>query len=240
MVVRFEVDACIPAPPASDPDDLVAAMAKASLSPTSPNKVRTIEDVYGLRIRQAGSYIPQSQIVEITTVSTWRQAKFDWSEAYPQLFLSQTPHHFLAVHFNGQFNKVEKRKLGSSDLQDVENRAQMSLRKLRQALGTINDIVVEHGKSGRLSLVCQGGEMKVYERRNQVSCLPEAILKGFEARIPSVWYLFRLLPFIPNSHPSLVFFLYYLILWNIVHSLRIKEIRDSLWDGYHFPHSEMH
>jgi len=186
MVVRFEVDACIP--PAtksrvastSNVDELANALENISLSSASSKKVQTIEDDYGLRIRQAGSYVPQSNIVELATVSIWRHADFDWSEPYPQLFLSQTPHHFLAVHQKGRFKMVEKRKLGSSELKDIENTTQMALWKLRQALGTIKDTVMEHGKSGRLSLVCQGGELKLYERSSQVSCLPEDILNKFE------------------------------------------------------------
>jgi hypothetical protein len=188
MVVRFEVDACIPPPAvkkmASTSDDIDAladALADVSLSSATRKGPKTIVDDNGLRIRQAGSYVPQSNIVELATVSKLRHATYNWSEAYPQLFLSQTPHHFLAVHEKGRFHMVEKRKLGSSDLQDVERAVQKSLHKLRQALGTIKDIVVKHGESGRLSLVCQGGELKVYERSSQVSCLPEDILKNFEA-----------------------------------------------------------
>jgi hypothetical protein len=191
MVVRFEVDACFPQPSTksqvaskSQSDDhvdaLADAMSKFSLSSASGAKVQTHEDNYGLRIRQAGSYVPQSHIIELTTVSVGRRPNFDWSEAYPQLFLSQTPHHFLAVHTRGRFNTIEQRKLGSSDLSQIDKTAQTALWKLRQALGIIKDIVVEHGKTGRISLVCQGGEMKVYERSSDVSCLPEDILKRFE------------------------------------------------------------
>jgi hypothetical protein len=192
MIVRFEVDACLSQPTTKSQmasktqsidhvDALTDAMSKFSLSSASRTKVQTHEDNYGLRIRQAGSYVPQSHIIELTTVSMGRREKFDWAEAYPQLFLSQTPHHFLAVHSRGRFNTVEKRNLDSSDLSQVEKTAQTALWKLRQALGVIKDIVVEHGKAGRLSLVCQEGEMKVYERSSDVSCLPEDILKRFEA-----------------------------------------------------------
>ena len=194
MVVRFEVDACIPQPTTKSraksrgtsksdvtADALIDALSNVSLSSASGVKVQTSEDNHGLRIRQAGSYVPQSNIVELTTVSTRRYSKFDWLEAYPQLFLSQTPHHFLAVHTRGYFNTVEKRKLGSSDLQQEDKAAQPALWKLRHALGIIKDIVVEHGKTGRLSLVCQEGEMKVYQRWSDVSCLPGDILKKFEA-----------------------------------------------------------
>jgi hypothetical protein len=187
MVVRFEVDACIPptarnnqATPKPSVDALADTLANVSLSSAPSTKVQTIEDDYGLRIRQAGSYVPQSNIVELATISTWRRAQYDWSEAYPQLFLSQTPHHFLAVHHKGRFNTVEKRKLGSPALKDAENAAQTRLWQLRQALDIIKDIVVERGKSGRLSLVCQEGEMKVYERSSDMSCLPDDILKKFE------------------------------------------------------------
>lgn len=185
IVVRFEVDACIPPPAtrsrvASKPDmnALTDALAGVSLSSASNKKVQI--DTSGLHIIQAGVHIPQSNIVELTTVSKMRHARFDWSEAYSQLFLSQTPHHFLAVHDRGRFNMVEKRKLGSEDLDDIEETTQIALWKLMQALDTIKNMVVEHGKSGRLSLVCQAGEMKVYERSSQESCLPEDVLKKFE------------------------------------------------------------
>jgi len=188
MVVRFEVDACIPPSSGkrqvaliSNVDDLVDALANTSLSSTSNIKGKTSEDVHGLRIRQAGSHVPQSNIVELTSRSTKRLSTFDWSETYPQLFLSQTPHLFLAVHNNGEFHTVDKRKLGYLNLKGEEEKAQTALWKLRQALGTIKDIVVEHGKSGRLSLVCQRGELEVYERSSEVSCLPEDILKNFES-----------------------------------------------------------
>lgn len=187
MVVRFEVDACIPparkarALTKSNVDDLTDALANVSFSSAPKAKVKTVEDGYGLRIRQAGSYVPQSNIIELATVSIVRHSKgYDWSEAYPQIFLSHTPHHYLAVHKNGRFEFVEKRDLGT-DFLDVEESEQPALRKLRQVLGAIKDIVVEHGNKGRLTLVQQGGELKVYERNSKASCLPEEILKKFEA-----------------------------------------------------------
>jgi len=188
MVVRFEVDACIPQrtnpAPTSDIDALTDALLDVSLSSTAREKERSTKEqvVDGLCIRQAGSYVPQKNIMELTTISKWRLDLFDWSEAYPQLFLSQTPHHYLAVHDRGGFTEVIKRKLGSSDeeMQAATEAAQVSLQQLRQALGTIQNIVVEQWKDGRLSLVFQNGELKVYERVSQASCLPEHILKKFE------------------------------------------------------------
>jgi hypothetical protein len=118
---------------------------------------------------------PYSSIPERCIEKEYSQSE----HLYPQLFLSHTPHHFLAVHDKGRFTLVEKRQL-VSDLRGVERTTQTSLRRLREALGTVKDMVVKHGKSGRLSLVCQEGAMKVYERSSQVSCLPEDMLKKFE------------------------------------------------------------
>ncbi|KAF7357295.1 hypothetical protein MSAN_01324900 [Mycena sanguinolenta] len=96
MVVRFEVDACIP-----------PSAAKAS----AMRKVQSIDDLandpapvssHGLTVINGGAVVPHSSILELTTRTQRRAAKFDWNDAYPQLFL-QTPHHFLAVHDRGRF-----------------------------------------------------------------------------------------------------------------------------------------
>lgn len=107
---------------------------------------------------------------------------YEWKELYPQLFLSQTPHHFLGVHQSGRFREVEKRKLGTDpDFLAVANQMQESLKKLRQALEMIQELVIEHGAKGRLSLVCEDGELKVYERESQASCLPKEFIARFDS-----------------------------------------------------------
>lgn len=189
MVVRFEVDACIPpsnpkvkvgskAASTANVDDLVDALAGVSLK---SNSSPALEDEYGLCIRQAGSHLPQSNIVELATISSWRQDQFDWAETYPQLFLSQTPHHFLAVHERGRFTTIVKRRLGSPELKEIEKKTQNAFWKLWRVLKVIKDVVVKDGRDGRLSLLCQNGELKVYERTSKDSCLPETIMKKFEA-----------------------------------------------------------
>jgi hypothetical protein len=53
-----------------------------------------------------------------------------------------------------------------SDIESIvkESDAQDSLKKLRRALEAIHEIVVQNGQRGRLSLVYQGTELKVFEQ----------------------------------------------------------------------------
>ena len=165
-------------------DDLANTLAGLSISPSLSSQASSARSAGAngstLTVIRGGSYNPQASIVELTTLSERRRENFEWSETFPQLFLSQTPHHFLGLHDRGKFITVEKRKLGSSDLRVVEQNAQANLKALKRALELIKDIVVEGGQRGRLSLVCQNGEMKVYERIGQESCLPEEIMERFE------------------------------------------------------------
>lgn len=185
--MRFEVDACIPQPqakspakpnPKADVDSLADAFGGISLSAAvdTPEK-----DEFGLRVRHAGSHVPQSNLVELSTISEWSRAnRFDWTESYPQLFLSQTRHHFLAMHENGRFSNVEKRKLGTADFAEASRDLQGALWGLRKALDAIRRVVLKHGRDGRLSLVCQNGELSVYERDSAASCLPDSLLEKFD------------------------------------------------------------
>lgn len=188
MAVRFEVDACIPsAASASRPvqsiDDLADSLAGITLAPASSSSAPPTESKSsnGLTILDGGALVPHSSLVELTTRSERRQAEFDWADAYPQLFFSQTPHHFLAVHNRGRFAAVNKRKLASSELLDVEGTIQPSLKKLRAALDVIRDVVVEHGQRGRLTLVCREGRLQVFERVSAASCLPDDVMARFES-----------------------------------------------------------
>ena len=197
MVVRFEVDACLPSdkhkPKATknpyiddDDDDLDAALLKlSSLSIGTSSQSATMSSPSpltstDLKIFRAGTQVPQSDILEMTTRSEISAAKFNWSEAYPQLYLSHTPNHYLAVHRTGTFFSIAKRKIGENDLVAVNRKEQPAFRKLRKVLGEIQTMVKERGASGRISLVCKGGVLKVHERNSKESCLPKSSLALFE------------------------------------------------------------
>ncbi|KAJ6555034.1 hypothetical protein DFH09DRAFT_577992 [Mycena vulgaris] len=184
MVVRFEVDACIPSAakpskPVQNIDDLADSLSGITLG--APTKAAPASKTRnGLTVIAGGAPVPHTAIVELTTRAERRAAEYDWTEAYPQLFFSQTPHHFLAVHNRGRFAEVQKRKLGAPELRAVERTLQPSLKKLRAALDVIKALVVKHGQRGRLTLVCQGGKLQVFERESNASCLPDDMIARFE------------------------------------------------------------
>ena len=125
--------------------------------------------------------VAQSSIVELSTLSQKRRDVYDWKDLYPQLFLSQTPHHFLALHDRGRFIAIEKRQLGiSTDLVSVANDLQRNMRSLRAALGEIQKLAIEHGERGRISLVCEGGTLQVFRRVSQDGCLLDEFMARFE------------------------------------------------------------
>lgn len=187
MVVRFEVDACLPPPreatklsSATTLDDLTATLSGLGLGSRS-KAPETTSDASGLDIIHAGSAdIAQERIVELTTRSQRNADTFDWVDAYPQLFLSGTPHHFLGIHVGGKFYEVVKRELRTAAMGGIERGAQAGLRKLRKALGEIQELVVDSGDRGRLSLVCDGGVLKVFNRKSTESCLPDEIMRRFD------------------------------------------------------------
>lgn len=194
MVVRYEVDACMPQSrrrfstrnEASTLDSLADAMSNINLTSTAaPFSSSTMPT---LNIINAGTYVPQVSTIELTTVAEYRRDTFSWQDAYPQLFLSQTAHHFLAVHSRGRFTSVEKRKLSSqTDFQTAREQMKPALKKLRKALEVIQRLVIEHG-SKKLTLVCSEGQLAVYERRSRMSCLPDEAISCFDQPKSHIWF----------------------------------------------------
>lgn len=186
MVVRYEVDACMPQPRSTHPkkpepslDSLADAMQSMNLTTTST--VFSSNTMPALTIINGGNYVSQASTIELVTCSEYRRDDFNWKEAYPQLFLSQTNHHFLAVHYRGHFTSLEKKKL-SSDFKDIHEEMRPVLMQLRKVLEMIQNVVVKHGKSERFSLVCSNGELNVYKRKGQTNCLPEEGMSCFESK----------------------------------------------------------
>ncbi|KAF7297462.1 hypothetical protein MIND_00979900 [Mycena indigotica] len=203
MVVRFEVDAYIPTPlsssSASDLDDLVGRLANMNVSKTPPTSLSSQHDYAasltstrataspepvtldnGLTVLEGGTHIPHTSLVELTTRTERRAQQMDWPENFPQLFLAQTPNHFVGVHNRGRFASVVKRQLGRGEFAQVEQQVQPSLRILGAVLKEIAALVKAYGERGRLTLVCREGQLRVYERVSMESCLPDEMLERFE------------------------------------------------------------
>ncbi|KAK7689954.1 hypothetical protein QCA50_006594 [Cerrena zonata] len=184
MVVRFEVDACLEALPTRtagrvNVDDMISQLGGLSLSSTSTSSPSSTTSNTDVSIIRAGKIVPQSSILEMTTRSERNVESYDWKESYPQLYLSQTPHHFLAVHRSGMFNQIKKRNLEDREMKEIHAGIERSFRKLNTLLKTIQELVIGHGQRGRLSLVCKDGALKVHERKSQDSFLPDEVIRRF-------------------------------------------------------------
>lgn len=195
MVVRFEVDACLPTPRATttakqavtapsrsssaqSPDDLADALAGLNIISSLPDVDDTSSSPdakprsSSIKIIHGGTEVPQESIMELATRSQYFIHEINWGEIFPQLFLSNTPHFYLGVHNRGRFDEIRKMELSGDELGSQREEAEVNFRKLGKALSTIQEIVQKYGKERRVSLVCESGTLKVYERVGRKSCLP--------------------------------------------------------------------
>ncbi|ETW82297.1 hypothetical protein HETIRDRAFT_46393 [Heterobasidion irregulare TC 32-1] len=186
LVVRFEVDACLPsATPkrsafpvkqSSNPDDLADILAGINITPQDPATGSSSQ----LRILRAGVEQPQASIIELTTRSENRINQLVWTEIFPQLYLSQTLHFYVGIHSRGRFYEIRKQRLDSLEMVSQREQAETSFKKLGMALRMIQKLVIKHGQAARLSLVCERGKLMVYERVSTQSCLPAEVMRRFE------------------------------------------------------------
>lgn len=182
IMVRFEVDACLPsasktAKPSSV-DGLANAIADLTTKETqsgtkSPSAL--IEVIHG------GIEASQGALVELTSRSQKTMQRINWMKLFYQLYLSGTPHLFIGIHSGGVFEQtINKHSLNDTEMTSHKKNAEESLRKLGSLLETIKGVVLEHGKQGRLSLVGMARDVKIYKRKSKDSCLPAEVMKRFQ------------------------------------------------------------
>lgn len=201
LLIRYEVDACHPEEKpqkkAADLTDLLAGLDRVRISATTtaggatetattgatgpPPAAPKPPAVAGVEIVPSGTLVAQSRTIELVTCSRKFINTFSWGENYPQLFLSQTAHHFLGLHDFGTFSKIEKRTLESLAKGRVGEEQQGDLKKLGKILRTIYDRVVEKGDGVSLSLVCVGGTLSLRSRTDKKRALPMEVLEMFRA-----------------------------------------------------------
>lgn len=184
MVVRFEVDACLPSEGEAYLHHSKTATNIAPGHANTPAVSSTITVTkFGLTITRGAmrALDPEATIEIKTTGQTGRS--FDWKEFYPQLYLSGTRHHIFAKHKDGVFTTIQKRDMLTC-VDDIQrSRMGENLGKLAATLISIKKLVRRYGKDGRISLIFDGktrSTIKVYERVRRDSCLPEELLRRFK------------------------------------------------------------
>ncbi|KAF8993519.1 hypothetical protein BDQ17DRAFT_1392654 [Cyathus striatus] len=165
MAVRFEVDACLPDQKKFTPkaptnvDDLINSLAAVNISAEKLPAAKDVDKDEKSASTDCGALLPRSRpFVGAPKPSA------------SILFLSQTPHHFMGIHWQGRFIQVNYRAANSQELK----------KKLVRALKIIQEIVKKHGERGRLSLVYQNGELKLYERMSSDGFIPDDVMNLFE------------------------------------------------------------
>ena len=176
MVVRFEVDACLPYDAASSIPPSNNSVVGRRSTKGNPFSGSDLDPPAVKIIRGGSSQVPQTHLVE---VHDHNNLNMRWPDAYPQLYLTKTPHMYHAFHKNGVFTSVEKFTLGQSELADVDKSEQVGFKKLRKLLGDIRTLVLKHGPM-RISLVCEGKKLSAYRIPEGESCLPKDALDLFE------------------------------------------------------------
>ncbi|KAA1472279.1 hypothetical protein DENSPDRAFT_820992 [Dentipellis sp. KUC8613] len=182
MVVRYHVDACLsPALRAGvgsggdGQDQTSTAPESMSMRPT--HTPTTITNT--LKILHAGREVPQSSIIELASRSQKNIRKIDCINLFPQLYLSQTSLLYTGLHRYGEFYEIRKRDVADdSQMKEQYQATEGMFQGLSQLLREIRGFMVTDGGK-RLSLVCEAGTLKVFERAATKSCLPDTILECF-------------------------------------------------------------
>lgn len=192
LVVRFELDAYLRTSPstssrsrptvAADAEEDSLADALSNLTVGSKTKTSPTASPGQLKIIKAGEEVPQSSLIEMKTRNPVSFQRLDLKSELPQLWFSQTPYHYVAVHDRGVFQSIRKDEVGKGEFIYAEEDIQVALRKLRVVLGSIQQLVKSRGLAGRLTLVCVEGVLKVYERGEHETCLPGDLLMLFDGK----------------------------------------------------------
>jgi hypothetical protein len=211
MIVRFEVDACLPtdtskaetrtsdtkrsAKGAPEPelalDELADALENLNVTstPVSPTTASSVSPA--LNIVRAGTEVPQESLLEVASRSKYFIDQLDWNELYPQLALSQTPGLRLGVHERGTFTELRECQVDSDDgagageptgLSAQRRETAAQLVRLSRVLENVQELAISRGPgpTGSFSLVCEGGELRVYGRKGvRRSCLPQDVRTRF-------------------------------------------------------------
>ncbi|KAG8935327.1 hypothetical protein FRC01_003079 [Tulasnella sp. 417] len=162
ILLRFEIDARVEIQEDSkdskdDVDDLADALSSL-LTSSSKASAKKTSSFAGLTVKSSGdkAMIPQSSIMKLKTRAEHKPLNMD--DVGPQIYLSQTPHLYLAKHVRGDFQPAQ-RILPDND------KIELQLGKLREALLDIVEVVREQAQGEGLCLVCVDRKLELYKRK---------------------------------------------------------------------------
>ena len=177
MLLRFEVDACVPSvsdladaldgidlsstPSTSKTSQLNTTAASSSSSTTTT----TTTTATPISVQLTGTpLVAQDNLVELKTMS--QNKTVTWREVYPQLHLSGTPHLYVAKHFKGSFTTMERHDLHDSTLRPYAKAAEQGLGKLVKLFEELSTHLQEAGPGIGFSLIgSASGDLKLYRRK---------------------------------------------------------------------------
>ena len=181
MLVRLEMDACLPPDP--DPHDLGDLTSQLNALDVSSSSTSSKDRICppGLNIicSHNRSVVDYERTIEIVSHSRKFRSSFGWAEIYPQLLLSQTRNLFLGLHDFGRFSQVERHTLEELTESDIGEELQGDLRRLAKTLRLILKLVGEQGEGESLVLVSQDGKLSLKQREGERRVLPNEYMNLF-------------------------------------------------------------
>jgi hypothetical protein len=140
-----------------------------------------------IKVIRAGTQVPQDALLEVASRSAYFIDQLDWNEIYPQLALSQTPALRLGVHERGTFTELREWQVdgaGADSLPGIaaqRSKTAGQMVRLARVLEEVQELAIARGPGpeGSFSLVCEGGELRVYARNGAKSCLPPDVMARF-------------------------------------------------------------
>ncbi|KAI6030369.1 hypothetical protein EDC04DRAFT_81964 [Pisolithus marmoratus] len=167
VLLRSAVDAC--AEPAGEGNSFLTSFSARDIRTREASQLTNdlaYSSRFGIKVKLTSprSVLPQSSVIEIKTRAAHRE--LDWTDVYPQLYLSQTPYLYLAKHSRGTFGRVEKVQINSREMAASTREAEVAMVKLEALLSDILRAVRKHGEGVPLSLVYRAGELQLHKRKD--------------------------------------------------------------------------
>jgi hypothetical protein len=122
--------------------------------------------------RITGDKVSEYDFIEIKTMRQWKD--INWKEFYPQLMLSNNRSLYAARYTRGLFVSIDKYNIGDPNMKLYQEKTEQAFGRLleffRRLLITLKQ---PQSGAGPWSLVCLGGNLKLYKLEKDMLSLEE-------------------------------------------------------------------